>query len=168
MPLCHEAGVAQLLLSSQGHTNKGMALGEKLGAQTLTLPSAVWAAEPHTINSHGDSVCAKLFTKSVWALAWAIFSSRNASIWLLITCLASLCRSIHTGPLLSSPRSEFTWHKSSTVKRYTLDADKAMQHNNNPQEPMTETKLPNRPLAMITTGNAWVKPRSATIKYMSP
>jgi len=100
----------------------------------------------------------KLFTKSVRALAWAIFSSRDAFIWLLLTCLARLCRSVHTGPLLCSPCSERTWHKSSTVKRYTLDADKTMQHNNNPQEPMTETELPNRPLAMITTGSAWVKP----------
>jgi len=54
MPLRHEVGIAQLLLSPQGRTNKRMALDGKLGARTLILPSAVWATEPRTINFHGE------------------------------------------------------------------------------------------------------------------
>ena len=117
---------------------------------------------PAPLTLMGNSIHTKLFAKSVWALAWAIFWSHDASIWLLLMCPASLCPSVHTGPLLSSPHYEHSWRKSATVKRYTLDADEAMQHNNSPQEPMTETELHYRLMAMITTGSAWVKPRSAT------
>jgi len=56
MPLCHGVGIAQLLLSPQGCTSKRMALDGKLGASTLILPSAVWAAELRTINSHGEQL----------------------------------------------------------------------------------------------------------------
>jgi hypothetical protein len=56
MPVCHGVGIAQLLLSPQGRTNKRMALDGKLGACILILPSAVWAAELCTINSHGEQL----------------------------------------------------------------------------------------------------------------
>jgi hypothetical protein len=56
MPLCHEVERAQLSLSPQGCTNKRMALDGKLGAHTVILPSAVWATEPHTINSRGEQL----------------------------------------------------------------------------------------------------------------
>jgi hypothetical protein len=76
-------------------------------------------------------------------------------IMLLFMWSASLCHSDRTGPLLSSPWSEHTWRNLSAVKWYTSDAEKAMQHNNNPQEPAIETQLPNRPMPI--TGSAWVQ-----------
>jgi len=41
-------------LSPQGCTNEGETLDLKLGACTLILPSGVWAAEPHYIDSCGE------------------------------------------------------------------------------------------------------------------
>jgi hypothetical protein len=39
-----------------GHTNKRMALDGKPGDRTLILLSAVWAAEPRTIDSRGEKI----------------------------------------------------------------------------------------------------------------
>jgi len=43
-------------MGSPGRTNKRMALDGKPGDRTLILPSAVWAAEPRTIDSRGETV----------------------------------------------------------------------------------------------------------------
>jgi len=55
MSLCLGIGIAQLLLSPQGLMNKRMALDGKLGAHTLILPLAVWAAEPAPLTLMGNS-----------------------------------------------------------------------------------------------------------------
>lgn len=110
--------------------------------------------ESNSLHLGGGDGCTTLFTKSVWASAWAIFSSRDVSIWLLFTCSATPCRSFRPVALLSSACSEHTRNYLSTLKGHTTDADKDMQHNTNPQEPMTETEPSNRPMAVITTGSA--------------
>jgi hypothetical protein len=64
-------------------------------------------------------------------LAGAI-STFPDTIRLLFMWSANLCCSYRTGPLLFNPHSRHTSHSLSTVRWYTLDANRAMQHNKAP------------------------------------